>query len=287
MRQALTSQDRRAARGAGSPDGFTFTELVVVLAVLALLTLLLLPALAGTKSQDKSAVCMSNLRQIYVGMMIYAGDNNDTFHNVGGGSLPNDGHWTANPNSTAILAPNDGAAYWGIAYYTNAGVPREVFRCPSAKIVDEWRDAGLFYPHEFWLTSTYGICEFLLKPYNTSVSSDPAPLKTTSFLYPSTKICVQDSVEQRPEGASDSIGLFPGEAQILTQWIGIPPGSGGMSTSYYSGYPFQWEWYRHDRRNQTLWLSGNVSKIPFTGYNIGIDYRYYTGEKPVIPIPGN
>lgn len=289
MRDALIPQARRNTPRAASANGFTLTELAFVIATLALLTLLLLPALAGTKSQDKSAVCMNNLRQIYVGMMIYAGDNNDTFHHSGGGNLPNDGHWTANPNSTAILAPNDGLAYWGIAYYTNAGVPRELFRCPSAKIVDEWRDAGLYYPHEFWLTSTYGINDFLLKPYNTSVTSDPAPLKTTSFLYPSTKICVQDSVEQKPEGASDSIGLFPGETQILTQWIGVPPygASQGMSGVYYNGYHFDEEWYRHDRRNNTLWVSGQISKIPFTGFNVGIDYRYYTGEKPLIPIPGN
>ena len=140
-----------------SDDGFSRIELAVVITMIALLTSLLLPALAGTKNQDKGAVCMSNLRQIYVGMMIYASDNNDTFHNLGNGDLPNDGQWTANPSSKAILAPDSSYAYWGVAYYTYARTPRELFRCPSAKLVDEWRDDGRFYPDEFWLTSTSGL----------------------------------------------------------------------------------------------------------------------------------
>ena len=282
MRIGLIPQVHREACCAAPDDGFTLTELAVLIATIALLTLFLLPALAGTKNQDKSAVCMSNLRQIYVGMMVYAGDNDDTFYHTGGGNTANDGQWTANPNSTTVLAPNDGYAYWGVAYGTYAGTPKELFRCPSAKIVDQWRDSGRTYPDEFWLTSTYGICQYLTRSY----PSGSGPLKTSSFENPSTMICVQDSVEQRTEGASDTLGLFPGTSQILAQWIGTPPGTGGLS-SFYGGYQFQWEYYRHDKRNNTLWLSGQVSKIPFTGYNVGIDYRYYTGEKPQIPIPGN
>jgi hypothetical protein len=77
------------------------------------------------------------------------------------------------------------------------------------------------------------------------------------------------------------LGLFPGSSTILSQWIGSPPGSGGLSKSLYKGYPFQWEWYRHNRKCQTMWVGGNVSLIPFTGYNKGVDYRWYTGDPPV------
>lgn len=285
MRDELTPRDQQKLCDGASRDGFTLTELMVVIATIAMLATLLLPALAGTKHQDNSAVCMNNLRQIYNGMMIYAGDYEDTFYHTGDGNTPNGGQWTTNPTSTTILAPNAALAYWGVAYYTYAGIPREVFRCPSAKIVDQWRDSGLSYPDEFWLTSTYGICLYLTKPYNTSI---PAPLKTTSFVNPATMIVTQDAAEARMEGVDDSIGLFPGNSRILTQWIGNgPPSYGGMSTAYYGSYHFEDEWYRHDKRCNTIWLSGNVSKIPFTGYTVGIDYRYYTGDKPLTPIPGN
>jgi prepilin-type N-terminal cleavage/methylation domain-containing protein len=285
MRDELTPRHPRKTEHGASRDGFNLTELMVVMATIAMLALLLLPALAGTKHQDNSAVCMNNLRQIYNGMMIYAGDYEDTFYNRGDGNTPNDGQWTANPTSTTILAPNAALAYWGIAYYTYVGTPRELFRCPSAKVVDQWHDDNRYYPDEFWLTSTYGMCQYLTKPYNASI---PAPLKTTSFVNPATMICIQDSAEQRPEGDNDSIGLFPGFSRILTSFIGTgaPATYGGLSTLY-NGYHFEWEWYRHDKGCNTLWLSGNVTKIPFTGYNVGIDYRYYTGDKPLTPIPGN
>ncbi len=239
---------------------------------------MLLPTLAATRTQDRSAVCMSNLRQIYAGMMMYATDYDDMFHHFGGGNTPNAGQWTANPNSTTLLPPTDASAYWGISYAIYVRTPRELFRCPSARIVDEWRDAGLNYPHEFWLTSTYGICQYLTKSY----PGGTGPVKTSSFQNPGTMIVTQDSVEQRTEGGADNLGLFPGTSQILAQWK-----SGSSLSSLYGGYPFEWEYYRHERRCYTVWLSGRVSKIPFTGFTVGIDYRYYTGDKPLTPIPGS
>ena len=291
QRSGATPEHARGTRALPIPisefgiNGFTLTELVCVIATIVLLATLLLPALAATKHQDKSAMCMSNLRQIGVGMMMYAADNNDTFFSYADGAMPNGGQWTASPRSGVVLPPDSADAYWGVAYYTYAGTPREVFRCPSAKTVDEWHVAGFFYPHEFWAASTYGVSQFLTIPYN---SSGQAPLKTTSFENPSTMILAQDAAEQRMEGSGDTLGLFPGSGRILTQWIGTdaPNVYGGLST-FYNGYHFEDEWYRHDKRCNTLWLSGNVSKIPFTGYDVGIDYRYYTGDKPVTPIPGN
>ena len=52
--------------------GFALVELLVVMAVIAILASLLLPSLASAKRASHNAVCKSNLRQIGLGMALYA-----------------------------------------------------------------------------------------------------------------------------------------------------------------------------------------------------------------------
>ena len=57
--------------------GFNLVELFVVIAIVALLATLLLPALTKAKEQGRSSICKNNMRQLALAMILYADDNND------------------------------------------------------------------------------------------------------------------------------------------------------------------------------------------------------------------
>jgi len=254
-----------------SSRAFTLIELLVVIAIIGILASLLAVGLSSAKEKGKSARCISNLRQIGLATTMYADENDDRFHHVAG-RIPDEGQWTANPWTSQMLAPNHPSAYWGVAYSHYLSGTKEVFRCPSARQVDEWREEGLPYPASFWLNSTYGINRHVITPFDPGVSG---PLKITNLKSAETTILAQDAAEQRMEGPDDSLGLFPGQPEILRQWR-FPP--------FQALYPERemWlEWYRHSKRCNTLWVAGHVSSIRFNGFNQGVDYRCYTGEPPI------
>lgn len=55
-------------------EAFTLIEVLVVIAVIALLVAILLPALGGARAAARRAVCLSNQKQIGLGLQMYANE---------------------------------------------------------------------------------------------------------------------------------------------------------------------------------------------------------------------
>ena len=61
------------------PRAFTLVELLVVMAIIALLTGMLIPSIGAARDQSKSLLCLSNLRQLAAAAQVYAADNHDYY----------------------------------------------------------------------------------------------------------------------------------------------------------------------------------------------------------------
>jgi type II secretory pathway pseudopilin PulG len=114
----ITSPPRRAA--AKCQRAFTRAELLAVVAVLAVLAFVVLPALANSRPRSARVVCANNLRQIGMAFQLWGNDHNDT--------LPQEVHVSQGGTRAHPLAVN---VWLHLAWVSNEVVSPNIYLCPS------------------------------------------------------------------------------------------------------------------------------------------------------------
>ena len=59
--------------------GFTLIELLVVIAIIAILAAILFPVFAKAREKARQSSCLSNVKQLGLGLMMYAQDYDETY----------------------------------------------------------------------------------------------------------------------------------------------------------------------------------------------------------------
>lgn len=215
----------------GARRGFTLIELLVVIAIIAILAAILFPVFAKVREKARQTTCMSNLRQIGLGCLQYAGDNDGAWVPL---DIDNNGtyvpyymlldQYIGNPVSSAHAGgvwncPSDVAAKY-------SGSPQHTYAANTIRLLGSGCDDSP-------ITNVGPGC-------GNSDTTWPGPTYDDSIVYPTDSIVIIESAQP-----FDAWGF----AVADDLWVGGPVG---------------WLFAGHTRHSNYLFADGHVKALaPF------------------------
>ncbi|MFW5866878.1 MAG: prepilin-type N-terminal cleavage/methylation domain-containing protein [Armatimonadota bacterium] len=111
--------------------GFTLIELLVVIAIIAILAAILFPVFARAREKARSTSCLSNVKQISLGALMYINDYDETMP-MSRYAVP--GMYSGQMYVATVIHPYIGQS--NISGW--AGSNYGIWQCPSRRVTNAW-----------------------------------------------------------------------------------------------------------------------------------------------------